>query len=137
MQINSQKGFEDLIYADKIKLKKDTEQYEQTQGEDEVLLRFHSAPYESLLDKLRKQVYSEKQEHTETHLFLRFKDTGDTWDLGYIHMTLDFWKEIEDIFYNYEPTFFKIGEDKLKRLGKVDYIHTASLKGSELDGFIE
>jgi|SRR5690625_203383 len=137
MNFKGHKGFEELIYADKIKLTKDEKEFNEQGQDDRVLIVFHTAPYESLLDKLRKQISTDKKENMDTLLYMRYKDTGDTWELGYISMTLDFWKGIEDIFYNYSPTFYSIGEDKLSKLQKLDYIHTGVFKGSELDGFIE
>lgn len=135
-QFKNQKEFEDVIFADKIVLTKEEEKYEKKETES-ILITFLTAPYSSLLDRLRKKINPEKTDNHDTLLYMRYKDSEDTWELGYVSMSLDLWKFIEDIFYNYKPSLFYIREDKLVKANKIDFIHTGSFEGSEQDGFIE
>lgn len=132
-----QKKFEEIIFSDKVTLKNEEKQFNSEEDGDRVLLEFTTPPYELLMDKIRKLVDLEQTETKNTLLYLKYKDSGDTWELGYIELDLNFWKFLDDIFTNYNPTLYKIHADRLEKLSKLDYIGTVKFGGSALDGFIE
>lgn len=137
--IKDQEEYKKIITGDKLDLDNPEKTYQPKKKDEEqdILITFSRTPYDVLLDKLRNKIHIEKQEHTETTLFLRFLDTGETWELGYIHMTLDFWRFIDGSFVDLKPKMFKVKEDKLVPLKKLDYIHTGEFRGSELDVYVE
>src|SRR5699024_558476 len=129
--------FEDIIYGDSIDLEKEDVEYEGDTERDDILLEFLTAPYEGLMDKIRNHVSVEKTDTKQTFLIMKYKDTEDAWELGYINMGLEFWKMVEDIFINYKPKFYRVKEESLKELNKIDFIKTVKFEGSELDGYVE
>jgi len=131
------KEIEQIIYGETVDLEKEDKEYEVNEKREDILLEFLTAPYDGLMDKIRNHISEEKTEGQREMLFMRYRDTGDSWELGYINMGLDFWKMIESVFINYKPMFYKIEGDELKELEKIDYVGTLKLKGSELDGFVE
>src|SRR5699024_8242433 len=129
--------FEDTLYGETIDLEKDDVDYEKEEDRNDILLEFTTAPYENLMARIRTEVSSEKTETRKDYLIMRFKDTEDAWELGYVNMGLDFWKMIEDVFMNYDPVFYEVEDEHLKLLSKLDFVKFVKLGGSELDGFIE
>jgi len=129
--------FEDTLYGETIDLEKDDVDYEKEEDRNDILLEFTTAPYENLMERIRTEVSSEKTETRKDYLIMRFKDTEDAWELGYVNMGLDFWKMIEDVFMNYDPVFYEVEDEHLKLLSKLDFVKFVKLGGSELDGFIE
>lgn len=132
-----EKEFEDILYGDKIDLEKEDVEYEKDAERNDMLLEFITAPYEGLMDKLRTYVSEEKVGEKTTFLLMKYKDTEEAWELGYIDMGLEFWKMIENIFMNYKPRFYEIKGDYLKEINKIDYIKTVKFEGSVLDGYVE
>jgi len=129
--------FEQIIYGDTVDLEKEEKEYKKSEKHDDILLEFLTAPYDNLMDRIRNYISEEKKDGRKERLYMRYRDTGDSWELGYIDMGLEFWKTIENVFINYKPKFYKIEGDALRELEKLEYVGTVKLKGSELDEFVE
>src|SRR5699024_12372695 len=93
--------------------------------------------YKSKENKISNNVSVEKTHTKQTYLIMKYKDTEDAWELGYINMGLEFWKMVENIFINYKPKFYRVKEESLKELSKIDFIKTVKYEGSDLDGYVE
>lgn len=129
--------FKEVLYGETIDLSKEEKDFKKKEEREDVLLEFKTAPYEGLMDKIRNEISIDEVGDKGTMLYMKYRDTGDTWELGYINMGLDFWKMVESVFINYKPKFYRVEEDGLVELNKIMYISTVKLKGSELDEFVE
>src|SRR5699024_3188572 len=92
--------FEQIIYGDTVDLEKEEKEYKKSEKHDDILLEFLTAPYDNLMDRIRNYISEEKKDGRKERLYMRYRDTGDSWELGYIDMGLEFWKTIENVFIN-------------------------------------
>lgn len=131
------KDFDDILFSEQIEFKKKDVKYEEGGELRHVLVEFSRAPFDILIAKMKDKISTEQTESKPDKLYIRYVDTGDSWELGYIKMDLKYWKYIEDIFYNYKPSFYLIKGETLKRLEKGDLLKDEKFFGGDLDVYIE
>ena len=131
------KDFEDIIFGEQIEFRKKEKEFESDSEQNEVLIEFINTPYNILVEKLKAKISSEQTGDFPDVLYVRYKDSGDSWEIGYVNLDLKFWKYVEDIFYNYKPEFYYIAGDNLVPIEKGDLLRGEKFFGGELDGYIE
>lgn len=129
--------FEGILFSEQVEFKKKDVEYKGTGEVRHVLIEFNRAPFDILIAKMKDKISDVQTEGKPDKLFIRYQDTGDSWELGYIKMNLKYWKYIEDIFYNYKPKFYLIREEKLEVLEKGDLLKDEKFFGGDLDVYIE
>lgn len=129
--------FEAILYADVIDFSKKDTQYGENITNGGILVEFIRTPYEILIEKMKGKVHEQESEEAPDKLYIRYKDTGESWELGYVKMSLSFWKFLDAVFYNFKPSFYRIRGDKLVVIKKGDLLLGEKFLGSELDAYIE
>lgn len=129
--------FEEIVYSKKVEFKRKPIEYKKGKEDREILIVFKYTPYDILIKKLQGKLKEKKVDGCEESIYLRYGEAEDTWKVGYANFNLEFWKYIEDIFYNYKPEIYIIGEGQLSKVEKGDLLVGEKFFRSELDDYIE
>lgn len=114
-----------------------------------VLINLDKRPFTKTLGLMAKVI---KQEEYEGSLpvYLRFglldieeenlgvdAEVDEIVHVGYLKLTLDTWRRLENAVYSYNPIFCNWDNGQVAKLKREDYAHTIELKGEgSRNGFI-